>query len=197
MEMTTDAAADMVLASLGDRLRMERERRGLTLDQLAQLTDLSKPYLSRLESGERQPAIGTLLILARSLEVTAASLLGEDEQGAPLSIHRFAPVDPGPKGISITSCSGYAGARDLEALRVVVSRDRPPSPFSKHAGEEWLYVVRGPLLLEYGSENHTLAAGTSAHFDAGRPHRLNAVRNEAEVLLVATAPHRDLHNSHR
>jgi transcriptional regulator with XRE-family HTH domain len=197
MEMTTDAGAEMMLASLGDRLRMERERRGMTLDQLAERADLSKPYLSRLESGERQPAIGTLLILARSLGVTAASLLGEEEQGAPLSIYRRAPAAPGPAGISVTSCSGYAGARDLEALRVVVSRDRPPSPFVKHPGEEWLYVVRGPLLLEYGPDNHTLSAGTSAHFDASRPHRLNAVRVEAEVLLVATAPHRDLHSSYR
>jgi transcriptional regulator with XRE-family HTH domain len=197
MEMTTDARAEMVLASLGDRLRIERERRGLTLDQLAELADLSKPYLSRLESGERQPAIGTLLILARSLGVTAASLLGEDEQVAPLSIHRRIPEKPGPTGISITACGGYAGARDLEALRVVVSHDRPPSAFAKHAGEEWLYVVRGPLLLEYGPDNHTLPAGTTAHFDASRPHRLNAVRHEAEVLLVASAPHRDLRNSHQ
>ena len=90
-----------------------------------------------------------------------------------------------------------ANARDLEALRVVVSRDRPPAPFSKHAGEEWLYVVRGPLRLEYGPDDYTLSAGTTAHFDAARPHRLNAVRHEAEVLLVATAPRKDLHNSHR
>jgi transcriptional regulator with XRE-family HTH domain len=199
METVTDPPdpAMAVLASLGDRLRIQRERRGLTLDQLAQLTDLSKPYLSRLENGDRQPAIGTLLVLARSLGITAGSLLGEDDTAAPLSVHRPAPQEPGPTGISIVSCSGYAGARDLEALKVVISRDRAPAPFARHAGEEWLYVVRGPLLLEYGPDNHTLPTGATAHFDAARPHRLNAVRNEAEVLLVATAPHQDLHKSHR
>jgi transcriptional regulator with XRE-family HTH domain len=189
--------ADTALALLGERIRVERERLGLTLEQLAELTELSKPFLSRLESGDRQPAIGTLLVLARALGVTAGTLLGDDQQAAPISIYQQVLPEPGPTGITITSCSGYAGARDLEALRVVVSRDRPPAPFSKHAGEEWLYVVRGPLRLEYGPDDYTLSAGTTAHFDAARPHRLNAVRHEAEVLLVATAPRKDLHNSHR
>ena len=93
----------MVLASLGDRLRMERERQGLTLDQLAELADLSKPYLSRLESGERQPAIGTLLVLARSLGVSVASLLGEDDRS-----HRSSSTvghhGARPDGISIAAC---------------------------------------------------------------------------------------------
>lgn len=185
------------LTSLADRLREERELRGLTLERLAELTDLSKPYLSRLESGERQPAIGTLLILARSLGVTVGSLLGEGDQGAPLSIYEQTPLEPGSSGMTITSCSGYAGARDLEALRVAISPDRAPAPFSRHRGEEWLYVLRGVLLLEYGADTHPLSTGTAAHFDASRPHRLGASRFEAEVLLVATAPIQDIHDSHR
>src|ERR1700722_9338299 len=43
------------LAGLGFRLRDLRAGRGWTLEELAERTGLSKPFLSRLEAGGRQP----------------------------------------------------------------------------------------------------------------------------------------------
>ena len=68
---------DEALSSIAERLRDERTRAGLTLDQLAQRAELSTPHLSRLESGERQPSIAALLSLARALGVSMSTLLGE------------------------------------------------------------------------------------------------------------------------
>jgi transcriptional regulator with XRE-family HTH domain len=189
--MTTD-----VILSLAERLRAEREQQGLTLDQLAARTGLSKAYLSRLESAERQPAIGTLLDLARSLGVTVSSLLGEDDHPAALGLHP--PTNPSHEsnGLLITACSGYAGARDLEAIRVTIPVDRPVVPFSRHRGEEWLHVLAGTVRLEYADQTHLIEAGTSAHFDADRPHRLSASSGPAELLLVATTTWQSLPPTH-
>ena len=63
--MAPDAGA--VLISVGQRLRAARERVGLTLDQTAELSGLSKAHLSRLESAERQPSIAALLSLSGAL----------------------------------------------------------------------------------------------------------------------------------
>jgi quercetin dioxygenase-like cupin family protein len=53
-----------------------------------------------------------------------------------------------------------------------------------HHGEEFLYVLKGPLELEYDGVLHELTTGTTAHFDARRPHRMSAASIAAEVLLV-------------
>jgi len=175
---------DVVLAAIGQRMRGARETRGLTLDQLAATAGLSKAHLSRLESGERQPSIGVLIDLASALGTRISTLLGEDIGGSPLAIYGRDVPGHNAGGLEIASCSGYPDSRALEALRVMVTPDRPPAPPARHRGEEWLYVQRGALELEYDGVVYEIPEDSSAHFDASRPHRMTTVRVPAEVLLV-------------
>jgi DNA-binding XRE family transcriptional regulator len=50
-------------------IKLWREHRGLTQQELADLAGISKPYLSQIENGKRQGTIETLSALARSLGV--------------------------------------------------------------------------------------------------------------------------------
>jgi transcriptional regulator with XRE-family HTH domain len=186
-----------VLTSLGGQVRLARERRSLTLDAVARRTGLSKAHLSRIESGDRQPAIATLLTLAHALEVRVATLLGEESGEVSLSIHQPAASPTRTvNGLQVTSCSGYRGSRDLEALHLHIEADRPVPDFASHPGEEWLHVLHGTVHLEYLTTVHRLATGTSAHFDSEQPHRLGAPEGGAELLLVASATRRGFAQLH-
>jgi transcriptional regulator with XRE-family HTH domain len=187
---------DAVLVSIGERLHSARDRAGLTLDQTAELSGLSKAHLSRLESAERQPSIATLLILAETLGTPVSDLLGEERSDTTLSISTDGEVRRSSKGLAIASCSGYPGSRALEALRITVEPDRPATAPARHRGEEWLYVLHGILRLEYDGETHHLGPGVAAHFDADRPHRLGAEGEAVEVLLVAAKDARNVQNIH-
>lgn len=57
------------------RLKQLRTERGLTLDQLAEVSGLSKGFLSQLETGARQPSTDTLRTLSQALDVTEADLI--------------------------------------------------------------------------------------------------------------------------
>ena len=71
---------------------------------------------------------------------------------------------------------------DPFVLTVRRSADRPPR---SHGGEEFLYVLRGSIVLEYNRECHRLGEGDSAYFDGGNPHRLvNENEASAQVLVV-------------
>jgi len=64
--------------SLAKRIREERERAGLTLDELATEATISKTYLWELENDEnglKKPSADVLLRIARALNVTIADLL--------------------------------------------------------------------------------------------------------------------------
>ena len=59
---------------LSNRLRLWRVAHGLTLDEVAGLTGLSKAYLSRIERGERHPTAFTKVVIARRLDCAVTDL---------------------------------------------------------------------------------------------------------------------------
>ena len=65
----------------GTRLRESRLAAGLSQSELEDLSGIPKARLSRYENGHVEPSIQTLNRLARALNVSEASLLG-DERGA-------------------------------------------------------------------------------------------------------------------
>jgi transcriptional regulator with XRE-family HTH domain len=186
-----------LLGSLAESLRDARIRSGHTLDQLAELAGLSKAYLSRLESAERQPSLATLLTLSRVLGAPMSVLLGENLEGTPLSTYGDDQPAHTVNGLTITTCSGFPGSRALEAVRIGIDPDRTPPPFARHRGEEWVYVLSGVLRFEYDDGVQILEAGKSAHFDADRPHRLGAHGTFTEVLLVAAEVPTDPRRRHQ
>lgn len=166
------------------------------MDQLAEQAGLSKAYLSRLEAGERQPSIATLLALGRALQVPMSQLLGETGDTPPLLISGAEEGSHAVNDRTITQLSGFAGSRTLEAVKIGIQADRCPPPRARHRGEEWIYVLEGTVELEYSSATHFLRAGQSAHFDAGYPHRLATPGHWAEILLVAADVAIDLGRTH-
>jgi len=73
---------------LGDYLREQRGQAQMSLRQLAELTDVSNPYLSQIERGLRRPSAEVLQQIAKALRISAESLyvragiLDADESGA-------------------------------------------------------------------------------------------------------------------
>jgi transcriptional regulator with XRE-family HTH domain len=73
---------------LGDYLREQRGQAQMSLRQLAELADVSNPYLSQIERGLRRPSAEVLQQIAKALRISAESLyvragiLDADESGA-------------------------------------------------------------------------------------------------------------------
>ena len=73
---------------LGEYLRDQRGQAQMSLRQLAELTDVSNPYLSQIERGLRRPSAEVLQQIAKALRISAESLyvragiLDADESGA-------------------------------------------------------------------------------------------------------------------
>lgn len=60
----------------GDRLKLIRELRGLSQDDLAQRAKMHKQQIYRYEKGESDPTSDTILRIAEALEVSTDYLLG-------------------------------------------------------------------------------------------------------------------------
>ena len=68
--------ADQVFGRVLQRLR---KTKGLSQEELSLLSGLDRTFISRLEGGQRQPTISTLIKLAQALNVSAASIVAEVE----------------------------------------------------------------------------------------------------------------------
>jgi transcriptional regulator with XRE-family HTH domain len=176
------------LDSFGRRLRELRQARGWSLQELADRTALSKTFLSRLETGDRQASIAAVLTLASVFAVSLASMFEQDVALEPCLIVRAAEtVSQTAHGLTYTPLSNSGHQFNLQPLRLVISPRRTGSAHFQHEGEEWICVLAGRLRLSLGEKTYDLEPGDAAHFDSRLPHRLIARGpGNAEVLLVAT-----------
>jgi transcriptional regulator with XRE-family HTH domain len=188
----SDEASDQLRADLvkvGARLRRLRKERGWKLEDLAGRTNLSRAYLSRLESGERQPSLSVLFDLARAYDVSFSSLFEPEPEAKNLVVVRNSEARPQRgNGLLYERLSDGSWAFNLQPLRVVVPAEREAEALYKHEGEQWLYVLSGRLRLGMAGEEGELEAGDAIHFDADNPHSFEALDGrDAEVIVVACA----------
>ncbi len=189
-EISDGLSADLV--KVGERLRRLRKERGWKLEDLAERTNLSRAYLSRLENGERQPSLTALFRIAQAYGVAFSSLFESEPDLESGVIIRAAqtPVRRG-NGLFYASLSRGSWAFNLHPIRIVVpaeGEEGEEGEVYQHEGEQWLYVVSGSLGLGIGDEEFILESGDAAHFSADNPHRLTALGGrDAEIILVACA----------
>jgi transcriptional regulator with XRE-family HTH domain len=175
------------LASFGKRLKKLRLQRGLTLQDLAAQSGLSKGFLSRLELGERQASISAVLKLCKIFQVSLASLFESPLQKPSCTIIRAAEVvEKSARGLKYALLSDATRLFNVQPIRVTVSPSRRGDEHYYHDGVEWLYVLRGTLTLSIMGKTYELGEGDAAHFESRLPHRLIARGGkDAEVLVVA------------
>src|SRR5690349_22189163 len=87
-----------VSPSDGTRLRLARQARGLSQQQLAGVAGVTRQAVSAVESGHSDPSLRVALGLARALGMTVEELFGPGELGDPVLAQPVAtPGGPGPR----------------------------------------------------------------------------------------------------
>jgi transcriptional regulator with XRE-family HTH domain len=77
MMPTARESAEAARRSFGAYLRAQRQAARMTLRELADLANISNPYLSQLEHGLHQPSVTVIRSLAEALNLSAELLLAE------------------------------------------------------------------------------------------------------------------------
>jgi transcriptional regulator with XRE-family HTH domain len=185
-------------AMIGIRLRKLRQERGLTLTTIAQRSGISTSTLSKIENDKVSPTFANLLKLADAFGLPLTGLIGGIDTAQPQTTARIA-VTRAPE-ISFTRTQTYemgALCADLRNKRMSPFLDRVHASAAsvgdrlvQHAGEEFVYVLRGTL--EIHTEHYQplrLGPGDSAYFDSQMAHAYRAATDEpAEMLMIWLGP---------
>lgn len=178
------------MTHFGDKLRKLRKARGMTLPALAVAANVTKGYLSKIETSANPPTFSTLQSLTTALGVEMGEFLEcktSKASSANLEIH---PLEEGSWQQS-AKLGGYAFKPLLEAYRhkylsPFLMRIEPGgTSFFKHDGEEFLFVLEGRIELEYEGKKYSLSKGGSAYLDSRIKHRFyNRGKIAAQLLAV-------------
>jgi len=176
------------LDMIGERLREERTRKGISQRELARRLGLSPSLISQLESGMSKPSVGTLYAIVTELGVSldqvirgesfsAESNPSDTEVGTVttplLHLGEREAVDlaSGVRWEELTAKT-EPGIDFLHATYEVGGASTPDESLMRHHGREYGYVISGTLGIQIAFNTYELGPGDSIGFESTRPHRL-------------------------
>ena len=174
---------------LGRKIRDLRLRRGLTVQQLAEASGLSKGFISQVENDRTSPSLATLRDLAVALETSVAYLVVEEDQVPHVVRKAERPrVQVGGNTSRVEVLSAQP-KRNLELLMA----ELPPGLNAGdkrhyHHGEEIVVVLEGRVRLTCGNQVLVLETGDSCHYDGRVPHAVENCGSGTARLLIAMPP---------
>jgi transcriptional regulator with XRE-family HTH domain len=172
---------------LGERIKSRRKGLGLTLQQLANMSGLSAPFISQAERDLTTPSLVSLLALAKALDVEIDHFMLIPDNGD--IVHRA----DDRKIIAVDSPVTYydlSSRLENRQMDVIMMRIPPGHafPVDQRNGEDMLYLISGELRASAGQTETVLQAGDSMHFDSRLPHSARNDSDEDAVLLYVGTP---------
>ncbi|ALG13714.1 helix-turn-helix domain-containing protein [Kibdelosporangium phytohabitans] len=177
--MEGQPTVDAVIEQIAPRLRRAREKKGVSLADLARVTGISTSTLSRLESGQRKPSLELLLPVTAALGVPLDEIVS-----APRIVDPRVPQQPEKSGGRVLIPLSRHQSEPRAYKLTIPAHDEEPH-LRVHAGHEWLYVLSGKLRVRLGDQDFTMGPGEAAEFDCQIPHWFGAAgRGGCEVLSL-------------
>ncbi len=176
---------------IGQKIKLLRQEKGLTLEELSNLTGFDLKFLGNIETNKIQPQLGTVIKLSKALDSAFGRLVSgvgnrlysitrKDEQ----KVVSRSTAQKGKKQAYIyKSLAPEVKGRHMEAL-IVQLEENPEQEISIHEGEEFIYVLDGVVALMIDEEVFELDPGDSVYYLSTTPHQIAAKSGKATILAV-------------
>ena len=183
---------DEGVEALGQKIKTLREKKGMSLESMSQMTGFDVETLAKIEKNEIQPQLGTVIKLSKALDSALGRLVsGKGDRlytitrkGERKSTQRStSSKSGGQKLYTYKSLAPEVKGRHMEPL-VVQLEEYPDQDVSIHEGEEFIFVLDGVVLLKIGKESFELDPGDSAYYLSTTPHLLSAKGGKATIVAV-------------
>lgn len=178
----------------GDKLRTMREKKKITLKEVAERAGVSESLISQIERNKVSPAIDTLLQIVEILGIDLEYLFQDFKKNRNVTLvhqsQRKRIVQGGVTYEQLVQTPQVASEHGIEAyLMTIAAGESSGSPEYGHIGKEMGVIISGTGTFSIGSQTFTLQAGDSISFDSGIPHQLkNTGDNELKAFWVITPP---------
>jgi transcriptional regulator with XRE-family HTH domain len=180
--------------SLGPVLRRARKHQQLTLQQVAERSELSVSYISQIERNLLTPSVGTLKRIAAALDIPTGQLIAPDSGAARPMVTVLRKGQRKRVAFPQSSISYELLMPDFRrrasALWLVAKPGAESGPELTHEGEDIVIVLQGKLSVDVAGTWHELNAGDSICFNSELPHRwCNRRKQVAQAVWISSPPY--------
>lgn len=174
---------------IGAKLRAARQASGLTLDQLASASGLTKGFLSRVERDETSPSVASLITLCQVMSIDVGSLFSAAE--VELVSRDTAPsINLGGTDVS----ERLMTPRGQSRLQLIHTTAQPGGTggselYTINCELEVVYVLKGAVDLRFPDHTQHLRAGDALTFPGREPHTwTNSSQTRVAELIWVLIP---------
>jgi transcriptional regulator with XRE-family HTH domain len=151
-------------------LRDARQRQGLTIDQVAQSTGLTKGFISRIERDVTSPSVSTLVTVCAALSLPVGELFTAPKT----DVVRKSDAP----GIQLTGRGAEErlltprGQGRVQLVRSVIEPGGTGGEelYTLNCEVEVVHVLRGSLRIQFSKSETLLAEGDTMTFSGREPH---------------------------
>lgn len=185
--MAKSLKSDRMRRSIGGLLKAKRVEKGLTLQELADMSELSAAFLSQAERGKATPSVISLLNISKALDTDIQYFI------APPTPAKLVSRASDPQFLDLDSPIRYR-VMNAEIPNQKLSSllmDVPPGvelPMAhREEGEDVFYILSGEIEQEIDGNNFVLTAGDCVHINTQLNHGMvNSSSKPAQILWVGT-----------
>lgn len=169
--------------NLGGLVKEIRKQQKMTLKNLAEETGLSISFLSQLERGKSSATLNSLKKISLALDVSPGLFFKEQTDATSKAVKSMESANI---QFSYEDLSGKMKNPAFTPMFIKLKPGSNEGESFSHAGQEFLYVLKGTLTLQMEDTVHTLKPHESIMFDSNQKHYwYNYTEQNVEFLCVA------------
>lgn len=173
---------------IGHKIKQLRVQKGLTLEELASRSELTKGFLSQMERNLTSPSISTLNDIVEALGTTLAEFFKEEKQEK-LVFHKKDFFVDEKECYTVHWIVPNTQKNEMEPILLELPQGGESFQMDPHSGEEFGYVLEGSITLDCGEESYTVHKGETFYLSGKTSHFLrNDKKTKAKVLWISTPP---------
>jgi quercetin dioxygenase-like cupin family protein/ribosome-binding protein aMBF1 (putative translation factor) len=187
-----EKVGEEIPADMGIRVKRARESRGMSLFDVYLRTDIAVDQLSQIEEGQVVPALGTVIKLAKALDLKMGYFISGEEGKAYTIVRRddrevISRYDSKKEkhyGYEYESLAPHKKDRHMEPFLVTLKPSETEEERSTHDGQEFIFVLQGKMEVRLGEDIHLLEPGDSIYYDSTVPHLVKCHSKDPTKILA-------------
>jgi transcriptional regulator with XRE-family HTH domain len=172
---------------LGSKLKRLRLARGYTQEELADRCDLSRSFISQLESDKVSPSVETLERILRVLGTDLKHFFSDEQKKIIFKKDERVPVYDLPKGVNIEILMDAVEDKELDAKIVELEPGAQTEQEGYHDGDEFGYVIEGSVDIYIDGKRYRANEGDCFYYSGDCVHYMrNPGKEKAKILWIQT-----------
>lgn len=173
---------------IGSKIKDLRVAKGLTQEELADRSELTKGFISQLERNITSPSIATLMDILQALGTDLKHFFGDDEDTQVVfSDNDYFEKEDAELKNKIEWIIPNAQKNMVEPIRLTLEAGGSTYPDNPHEGEEFGYVLSGSITVVVGNKAYRVKKGESFYYEAKYKHYIES-KNGAKIIWVSSPP---------